>query len=78
LIPGVGTQAGDLEASVRAGADAAGERAIVNASRTVLYASSYAEGEAEALRDWQAAARQAALTLRDSINAARLALAGPA
>jgi orotidine-5'-phosphate decarboxylase len=81
LIPGVGTQAGDLEASVRAGADTAGERAIVNVSRAVLYASASIDGEAGAERstqsDWQEAARKAALALRDSINAARLALAGP-
>ncbi len=64
LLPGVGPQAGDLAASVRAGVDANGERAIVNASRTVLYASQAA--------DWQAAARGAAERLRDEINSARL------
>jgi len=63
LLPGVGAQAGDLQASVRAGVDANGERAIVNASRTILYASTGP--------DWQAAARGAAERLRDDINAAR-------
>jgi orotidine-5'-phosphate decarboxylase len=63
LLPGVGAQAGDLEASVRAGVDANGEGAIVNASRTILYASRGA--------DWQDAARRAAERLRDEINAAR-------
>jgi orotidine-5'-phosphate decarboxylase len=62
LVPGVGAQAGDLAAAVQAGADADGGRAIVNASRSVLYASRGA--------DWQAAARQAASDLRDGINAA--------
>ena len=63
LLPGVGAQAGDLQASVRAGVDANGERAIVNASRTILYASTGP--------DWQAAARGATERLRDDINAAR-------
>lgn len=40
LIPGVGTQGGDLEAAVRAGVDANGERAILSVSRTILYADS--------------------------------------
>src|SRR5919202_2806424 len=49
LVPGVGAQTGDLERSVQAGLDSAGGGAIVNAGRTILYASSGA--------DWQAAAR---------------------
>jgi orotidine-5'-phosphate decarboxylase len=64
LLPGVGAQAGDLERSVRAAVDADGTRAIVNASRSVLYASPG--------RDWQAAARAEATKLRSAINAARL------
>jgi orotidine-5'-phosphate decarboxylase len=63
LLPGVGAQAGDLEESVRAGTDADGANAIVNASRTVLYASSNA--------NWQTAARSEAARLRTAINAAR-------
>jgi len=70
LLPGVGAQAGDLEASVRAGVDARAERAIVNASRTILYAS---RGT-----DWQAAARSEADRLRQSINSARMGSAAPA
>jgi orotidine-5'-phosphate decarboxylase len=70
LLPGVGAQAGDLEASVRAGVDASGERAIVNASRTILYASREA--------DWQSAARAEAERLRQAINAARVGSAAPA
>jgi orotidine-5'-phosphate decarboxylase len=70
LLPGVGAQAGDLEASVRAGVDQHGARAIVNASRTILYASREA--------DWQSAARDEAERLRRAINAARLESAAPA
>jgi orotidine-5'-phosphate decarboxylase len=39
LIPGVGAQGGDLEASVVAGVDAFGEKAIIAVSRAVLFAS---------------------------------------
>ena len=63
LLPGVGAQAGDLEKSVQAGVDGDCASAIVNASRTILYASSRA--------DWQAAARAEAERLRAAINAAR-------
>jgi orotidine-5'-phosphate decarboxylase len=67
LAPGVGSQAGDLEATVRACLDASGRGLLVNASRGVLYAS---RGP-----DYAAAARAAAEALRDSINAARRAAA---
>jgi orotidine-5'-phosphate decarboxylase len=63
LIPGVGAQSGDLEASVTAGVDAHGERAIVAVSRAILYASDGA--------DYAAAAEYAAQLLRDQINEAR-------
>lgn len=63
LVPGVGPQAGDLEAAVRSGADARGEQVILNASRAVAYAS---HGS-----DWQEAGRAAAQRLRARINAAR-------
>lgn len=57
LIPGVGVQGGDLEASVAAGVDIYGERAIIAVSRAILYASdggnyaSAAESEARSMRD---------------------------
>ncbi len=60
LLPGVGAQAGDLEAAVRNGVDSEGRLAIVNSSRGVLYAS---RGP-----DFPQAARGAAERLRDSIN----------
>jgi orotidine-5'-phosphate decarboxylase len=63
LLPGVGAQAGDLERSVQAGVDVDGAGAIVNASRSILYAS--------AGGDWQVAARAEADTLRVAINNAR-------
>lgn len=63
LVPGVGAQAGDLEASVRAGLDRSGGGILVNASRAVTYASGGT--------DFQEAARLAATDLRDAINAAR-------
>ena len=64
LIPGVGTQGGDLEASVCAGVDAQGERILISVSRSVLYASSES--------DYATAAAKQARTLRDQINEARL------
>jgi orotidine-5'-phosphate decarboxylase len=63
LIPGVGAQGGDLEASVQAGVDAQGERAIISVSRAVLYAST---DDGYAL-----AAERAARSLRDRINEVR-------
>jgi orotidine-5'-phosphate decarboxylase len=39
LVPGVGAQDGSLSDSVRAGVTAAGDGIIINASRSVLYAS---------------------------------------
>jgi orotidine-5'-phosphate decarboxylase len=63
LLPGVGAQSGDLERSVQAGVDVDGASAIVNASRSILYAS--------AGGDWQAAARAEAQKLQAAINTAR-------
>jgi orotidine-5'-phosphate decarboxylase len=40
LIPGVGSQGGDLEQSVRFGTNSDGELAIINSSRGILYAGS--------------------------------------
>ena len=70
LVPGVGAQQGDLEASVAAGLDRDGGGIIVNAARQVLYAS---RGD-----DWQAAARRAAKELRGRIEAVRLEQTGAA
>jgi len=69
LIPGVGAQGGDAAATVRAGwrpptaAGAPGGPIVVNASRSVLYASAGA--------DWASAARRAADATRRELEAAR-------
>ncbi len=63
LVPGVGAQGGDVQAMINAGQTASGSGLIVNSSRGVLYAS---EGE-----DFQQAAREAAMSLRDEINSYR-------
>ena len=60
LIPGVGAQGGDLALAVRYGVDARGERAIINSSRQIIYASRE--------KDFAQAARRAAFELRDQIN----------
>ena len=61
LAPGVGAQGGELESAVRAGVDSSGRLALVNSSRGIIYAS---RGP-----DFASAAGQAALELRDAINA---------
>ncbi len=67
LIPGVGAQGGDAEATVRAGLRRAADGTVtgtivVNSSRAVLYAS---QGD-----DFAEAARRGALATRDQLNAA--------
>ncbi len=62
LIPGVGAQGGDAQATVQAGWREAGP-IIVNSSRAVLYAGAGA--------DFAQAARQVALTTRDMLQAAK-------
>jgi len=60
LIPGIGAQGGDLDAVVRYGVDAQREKAIINSSRQIIYASKS--------RDFAEAARAEALKLRERIN----------
>ncbi len=60
LIPGIGAQGGDLASTVRYGVDAQGEKAIINSSRQIIYASRE--------KDFAEAARQAASELREQIN----------
>ena len=62
LIPGVGTQGGDLRESVRHGVNRQGRMAVINSARGVIYASSGP--------DYATAARSRAVELRDGINAA--------
>ena len=61
LIPGIGAQGGDIEATVQAGWRANGP-IIVSSSRAILYAGN---GD-----DFAAAARQAALATRAALNTA--------
>jgi orotidine-5'-phosphate decarboxylase len=61
LIPGIGAQGGDIDATVKAGWRPDGP-IIVSSSRAILYAGS---GE-----DFAAAARQAALATRAALNSA--------
>ncbi|WP_303785619.1 orotidine-5'-phosphate decarboxylase [Azovibrio restrictus] len=60
LVPGIGAQGGDIEATVRAGKTANGTGLMINSSRAILYA-----GKDEA---FGAAARAAARETRDAIN----------
>jgi orotidine-5'-phosphate decarboxylase len=60
LVPGIGAQGGDVEATVSAGRTAAGTGLMINSSRAILYAG---KGEGYA-----AAARKVALETRDAIN----------
>ena len=60
LVPGIGAQGGDIEATVQAGRTADGTGLMINSSRAILYA-----GKDE---NYAAAARQAALETRDAIN----------
>jgi orotidine-5'-phosphate decarboxylase len=64
LIPGIGAQGGDIDATVKAGAitNKLGTGMIINSSRAILYASSGS--------DFAQAARTAALNTRDALRAA--------
>ncbi len=64
LIPGIGAQGGDIDASVKAGgiANKPGTGMMINSSRAILYASSG--------NDFAEAARKVAITTRDALRAA--------
>ncbi len=53
LIPGIGTQGGDAETTVRAGKNSRGEGMIISASRSIIYASSGADFAGAAQRESQ-------------------------
>jgi orotidine-5'-phosphate decarboxylase len=65
LIPGIGAQGGDVALTIKYGISPGGDKAIINSSRQIIYAS---KGQ-----DFAEAARQATLTLRDEINRYRTA-----
>lgn len=60
LIPGIGKQGGDLKAAVRYGCDKKGGFALLNASRSILYASS--------AKNFAKAARKEAARLRSHMQ----------
>ncbi len=60
LVPGIGAQGGDIEATLRAGKTVDGAGLMINSSRAILYAG---KGE-----DFASAARKTALQTRDDIN----------
>lgn len=60
LIPGVGAQGGDVEKTVKAGIDSSGNNAIINAGRSIIFASTGT--------DYAQAARRETEILKDSIN----------
>jgi orotidine-5'-phosphate decarboxylase len=60
LIPGIGKQGGNLKSSIKYGCDKNGLLAVINASRSILYASSGA--------DFAEAARAEAVRMRDEIR----------
>jgi orotidine-5'-phosphate decarboxylase len=60
LVPGVGSQGGDLRQALQAGLNDQGGGLIINASRGVIFAS---DG-----KNFGVAARQAAAQMRDDIN----------
>ena len=64
LIPGIGAQGGDMDATVKAGAipNKPGTGMMINSSRAILYASSGS--------DFAEAARTVALNTRDALRAA--------
>jgi len=64
LIPGIGAQGGDIDATVKAGsiANKLGTGMMINSSRAILYASSGA--------DFAEAARKVALSTRDALRTA--------
>jgi orotidine-5'-phosphate decarboxylase len=60
LVPGIGAQGGDVQATVQAGRTADGCGLMINSSRAILYASKN--------DDYADAARRAAQETRDTIN----------
>ncbi len=60
LVPGIGAQGGDIEATVMAGKNAAGTGLMINSARAILYASP--------AENFALAARMVAKATRDAIN----------
>lgn len=62
LVPGIGAQGGDIEATVKAGRTASGGGMMINSSRAILYA------KPEGSEDFAAAAARVARETRDAVN----------
>ncbi len=62
LVPGIGAQGGDIEATVKSGRTAAGTGMMINSSRAIIYA------QPQGGEDFAAAARRVATETRDAIN----------
>jgi orotidine-5'-phosphate decarboxylase len=62
LVPGIGAQGGDIEATVKAGRTAQGSGMMINSSRAILYA------KPEGSEDFTAAAGRVARETCDAIN----------
>jgi orotidine-5'-phosphate decarboxylase len=67
LVPGIGAQGGDIEATVKSGRSRDGTGMMINSSRAILFA------QPEGAEDFAAAARRVALETRDAINRYRAA-----
>lgn len=67
LVPGIGAQGGDVQATVEAGRAANGAGMMINSSRAILYA----RPNEKAGEDFAQAARRVALATRDGINGFR-------
>jgi orotidine-5'-phosphate decarboxylase len=64
LVPGIGAQGGDIQATVAAGKSANGTGMMINSSRAILYA----KADEKAGEDFAKAARRVAIETRDAIN----------
>jgi orotidine-5'-phosphate decarboxylase len=64
LVPGIGAQGGDIEATVNAGKTANGTGMMINSSRAILYA----KADEKAGEDFARAARRVAIETRDAVN----------
>ena len=62
LVPGIGAQGGDIEATVKAGRSSTGAGMMINSSRAILYA------KPESNESFAEAASRVALQTRDAIN----------
>jgi orotidine-5'-phosphate decarboxylase len=64
LVPGIGAQGGDIQATMNAGKTANGSGMMINSSRAILYAKT----DEKTGEDFAQAARRVALETRDAIN----------